>query len=1265
MPRSNRDNLYFKDFEKLVFGTEQENQATIYHDGASIVFENVAISGTQGPAGPPGAGSPSDVLTNESGYTGIEINDMEFIDFFQAGDSRLFITDGTVVAGTGVGFKHNWGSLMVKSETEMNYQHGGLKLGFFGADGHQVIDFLRSKGSNTDYIVPVAAGDNIGIINWNTFLNDGINFDAFSRIRSTCTYADSANDIYHMTVQLETKTGDGSTWQTNLKAVGGDDPGIYLNKGTRFQGFFVSDLDRELSGLSANEAILSAAGVLNEIDNAKAEVNSKFATISGVEYWSIFDPTISGARIECSNDDAGISPEITFKLLNQDIIKIDSNAGIYIGTRNDTPRIMGVINDPNLSASLYTDDTIPTTYAVKSYVDKFALAGANTNRLLTITGDTFTINDNGFEMDFQNYDIKFKSFWNVDVLRKEGWFKSTIFNLYLDGKVMSGPKFSIGSLDVNDVFLYSQTEDFGHTKPNIDDASNTNYETLDNWPSKQWSKRVAVSQKATFTIIDEIGSSINLINNSELNTPYKNNISFSNYRGTPGAPTHCFGGEKLGTISWDYAAQDGNPVLDRAAWIEARTGYVNAYEDNKWEMYGGILWPRTDWHKIENELLLAASPYIHYGRVRIRSKLYFDDGTNNFVSGIIQSTDSPLTVGNIENNPWNTTASKRRIWGLDHALPTAQWVLDQVANREATDLEDYLYPSFISTVNRSGYGYGGSNDHLASISPSGFWVKTGYSPGSMIFSVNGSQGNTPSSLGAFTWAARLVNNDYSTRFFIENYRPTGTTSGGTPYTGELCFYRSRGGNGMLNHVKTETYDKSVLQDAFDSNYSPANNNAVIVGDIIGRICAYGHAPGNGIDRDPCTHWEAFSPGAILEFKAANIAFNFVDTDFQIKTTHTSTSSIYPTAIFDWKGCVHMGYSTRNYLMGMTPLNSDLFAQHNVSRRKAAVNIVGSGYWPNSTQTLMQSSLSVWCRWPSITFSTEALELDTHNLYYERDPNHFSSRIIHVRDGDYWRGYTDEGANAGYAQSSAEVASWPGGLSFWIWDKTTKREREAMLITNDRNIIVGDYFHDQTKGIFSIFQRNNVQSGGLAIVSATSDKSCRIYMDSNEKVVISTNDANDIYISPHDGPVRIGNVDGTHPAEWTGKLIVNGNITPAIDNKWSLGVAAYRWDNIWATNGTIQVSDKREKNTIKKETLGLDFIKALKPCSFKRTDGNRTHHGLIAQEVETLIKSLGKSTKQFAGIIYDEKSDKYGLRYEEFIAPIIKAIQELAEAMGEK
>ena len=132
---------------------------------------------------------------------------------------------------------------------------------------------------------------------------------------------------------------------------------------------------------------------------------------------------------------------------------------------------------------------------------------------------------------------------------------------------------------------------------------------------------------------------------------------------------------------------------------------------------------------------------------------------------------------------------------------------------------------------------------------------------------------------------------------------------------------------------------------------------------------------------------------------------------------------------------------------------------------------------------------------------------------------------------------------------------------------------------------------------------------------------------------------------------------------------------------------------------IQTSDDREKRDITNSSLGLSFIKALRPKQYKMSGGNRIHFGLLAQDVKEDLRSQGikfegDRTDGFAGFCFTpgrpessftdkekeeleftdlsgnklEKwrgdiSNNYGLRYTEFIAPMIKSIQEVDASLN--
>lgn len=124
---------------------------------------------------------------------------------------------------------------------------------------------------------------------------------------------------------------------------------------------------------------------------------------------------------------------------------------------------------------------------------------------------------------------------------------------------------------------------------------------------------------------------------------------------------------------------------------------------------------------------------------------------------------------------------------------------------------------------------------------------------------------------------------------------------------------------------------------------------------------------------------------------------------------------------------------------------------------------------------------------------------------------------------------------------------------------------------------------------------------------------------------------------------------------------NGDFYPAGTalSSADIGVnsATATWTDAYFINTPTATSDVREKKNIKKESLGLNFLRKLQPKSYVwKNKGNRRHHGLIAQDVEKLCKDamLVKTPTK------DGKDFHYALRYSEFIGPIIQAVKEMDE-----
>ena len=125
------------------------------------------------------------------------------------------------------------------------------------------------------------------------------------------------------------------------------------------------------------------------------------------------------------------------------------------------------------------------------------------------------------------------------------------------------------------------------------------------------------------------------------------------------------------------------------------------------------------------------------------------------------------------------------------------------------------------------------------------------------------------------------------------------------------------------------------------------------------------------------------------------------------------------------------------------------------------------------------------------------------------------------------------------------------------------------------------------------------------------------------------------------------------------VITNGEIRPANDNNHSIGRSNRRYITYFGVNSPVNTSDKNEKNTIIDSDLGLDFINKLNPVSYKwNKDDGKTHYGLIVQDLEETLTSIGKTVSDFGGI-YKEPNSPMGLSYSELISPLIKAVQELS------
>lgn len=110
-------------------------------------------------------------------------------------------------------------------------------------------------------------------------------------------------------------------------------------------------------------------------------------------------------------------------------------------------------------------------------------------------------------------------------------------------------------------------------------------------------------------------------------------------------------------------------------------------------------------------------------------------------------------------------------------------------------------------------------------------------------------------------------------------------------------------------------------------------------------------------------------------------------------------------------------------------------------------------------------------------------------------------------------------------------------------------------------------------------------------------------------------------------------------------------------------------NIAASQPISEGSDRRIKNSFVydlPETYEAMY-KALKPCRFKRNDGQsgRYHTGFVAQEIEDAVLAGGLKSTDFAAYCIDDSEEKkYSVRYTELIALNTAFVQKLMNRVDE-
>jgi len=302
-------------------------------------------------------------------------------------------------------------------------------------------------------------------------------------------------------------------------------------------------------------------------------------------------------------------------------------------------------------------------------------------------------------------------------------------------------------------------------------------------------------------------------------------------------------------------------------------------------------------------------------------------------------------------------------------------------------------------------------------------------------------------------------------------------------------------------------------------------------------------------------------------------------------------------------------------------------------------------------------------------------------FYAHNENQLTAQLISNNDDSQFNMYRN-GVNAFYVQAGA------ANYSDFIYAKSH---------TNDGSYNIAIFYNGDGRVGLQIRSDGKVYTDG-------GDFYVRNPANTAQHTRVHTTDTN-TYIDYPAGDFIVRQSSGTTTRFRLDGSVVDklGHLRPTANDAYDVGSSALKWDDIRATNGTINTSDRTLKEHISGSNLGLSFINDLNPVSYRWIGKNRNHYGLIAQEVSESLARHNVNTADFGGYIKDDiyhrtkqnyvpdnnnsgsyeveedyqsikeitnnpdldindftySSTTLGLRYTEFISPLIKAVQELS------
>jgi hypothetical protein len=207
----------------------------------------------------------------------------------------------------------------------------------------------------------------------------------------------------------------------------------------------------------------------------------------------------------------------------------------------------------------------------------------------------------------------------------------------------------------------------------------------------------------------------------------------------------------------------------------------------------------------------------------------------------------------------------------------------------------------------------------------------------------------------------------------------------------------------------------------------------------------------------------------------------------------------------------------------------------------------------------------------------------------------------------------------------------------IWDVNTT---EAMRLDASGNLLVGKTTTSGSVAGLGLYNSGLLEAVADGNIAATLKR-----LNSDGEILRFRKDGSTV------GSIgsRVGVLDLDINTAGSGRLSAGGtgvmgwntglDIFPHVDNVSDVGTSGNRWDDIYATNGTIQTSDSNEKQDVAALTATEMLVAARISTGFKtfrwidsvsdKGDNARTHTGVIAQDVQAAFIAEGLDAGDYA------------------------------------